>query len=76
MISVGFVDIGVEALREGLATVAAQERVRHQRIATVVESTSLRCMYELRTEHEFTSLPREITARSPESLLAALARSS
>jgi len=76
VISVGFVDIGVEALREGLATVAAQEHVRHQRIATVVESTSLRYMYELRTEHDFTSLPREITARSPESLLAALARSS
>jgi hypothetical protein len=76
VISVGFVDIGVEALRQGLAAVATQESVRHERIDTVVESTSLRCMYELHTEHDFTSLPREIAVGSPESLLAALATSS
>jgi hypothetical protein len=76
VISVGFVDIGVEALREGLATVTAQENVRHQRIDTVIQSTSLRCMYELHTEHDFTSTPQEITVGSPESLLASLAVSS
>jgi hypothetical protein len=76
VISIGFVDIGVEALREGLATVAAQESVRHGRIDTVIESTTLRCMYELHTEHDFTSTPREISVGSPESLLAELAMSS
>src|SRR4029450_13515685 len=73
VISVGFVDIGVEALREGLATVTAQEHLPHQRIDTVIQSTSLRCMYELHTEHDFTSTPQEITVGSPESLLASLA---
>jgi hypothetical protein len=76
VISVGFVDIELEALREGLATVTVQESVRHRRIDTVIESTSLRCMYELHTEHDFTSTPREITVGSPESLLASLAVSS
>lgn len=48
------------------------KQVRHRRIDTVVESTTLRCMYELRTEHDFTSAPREIAIASPDSLLAAL----
>jgi hypothetical protein len=75
VISVGFVDVSVEALTEGLASVAGAESVRHERIDTVIESTALRCMYELRTEHDFTSAPLEIEVGSPESLLAALARS-
>ena len=72
IISVGFVDVSVAALAEGLAAVAAPESVRHDRIDTVIESTSLRCMYELRTEHDFTSMPIQIEVGSPESLLAAL----
>ena len=72
MISIGFVDIGVAELEERLAEVARQEQVRHQRIDTVVESTTLRCMYELHTEHDFMSAPREIAIASPDSLLAAL----
>jgi hypothetical protein len=72
VISIGFVDIGVAELQERLADVARQEHVRHERIDTVVESTTLRCMYELHTEHDFTSAPREIAVASPESLLAAL----
>jgi hypothetical protein len=74
IVSVGFVDVSVEALAEGLETVRAAESVRHRRIDTVIESTSLRCMYELRSEHDFTSTPVEIEVGSPESLLAALAR--
>ena len=72
IISVGFVDVSVDALAEGLAAAAASESVRHDRIDTVIESTSLRCMYELQTEHDFTSMPIEIEVGSPESLLAAL----
>ncbi len=72
VISIGFVDVSVDALRDGLASVAAQEQVRHERIDTVVESTSLRCMYELQAEHDFTSAPAAIEPGSPESLLAGL----
>ena len=72
VISMGLVEMSVEALTEGLAAVAGSESVRHDRIDTVIESTSLRCMYELRTEHDFTSMPVEIEIGSPESLLAAL----
>lgn len=74
VISIGFVDIGVEELRRGLAEVAEQESVRHERIDTVVESTTLRCMYELHTEHDFTSVPREIAIGSDDSLLEGLRR--
>src|SRR5262245_55232441 len=72
VISIGFVDIDVGELEERLAEVAAQERVRHERIVTVVETTELRCMYEVRAEHDFTSTPREIAVGSAESLLALL----
>jgi hypothetical protein len=72
VISIGFVDVSVEALRAGLATAAAQEAVRHDRIDTVIESTHLRCMYELQTEHDFTSVPAQIDIGAPESLLAGL----
>lgn len=72
VISIGFVAVRVEALNEGLAAVAAQEQVRHDRIDTVVESTSLRSMYELQAEHDFTSAPVAIEPGSPQSLLASL----
>ena len=72
VISIGFVAISVEALREGLAVDAAQEGVRHERIDTVIESTSLRAMYEIRTEHDFTQEPIALEVGSAESLLALL----
>ena len=72
IISIGFVAVGADALADGLASVASQERVRHDRIETVIESTSLRCMYELRAEHDFTTEPVAIEPDSPESLLAPL----
>jgi hypothetical protein len=36
------------------------------------ESTTLRCMYELHTEHDFSALPQQIDIGSPASLLAIL----
>ena len=74
IVSIGFVDVSREALAAGLTAAGATESVRHERIDTVIESTSLRCMYELRTEHDFTAAPVELEIGSPESLLAALAR--
>lgn len=72
VISIGFVEITVDELEQGLAEVAAQESVRHDRIDTVIESTRLRCMYGVHAEHDFTAAPREIALASPESLLAGL----
>lgn len=72
VISIGFVDIGTDELAERLAEVSAQERVRHDRIDTVIESTTLRCMYDVQAEHDFTSTPRAIAVASPESLLRGL----
>jgi hypothetical protein len=72
VISIGFVAIGADELADGLAGAEAHEALRHQRINDVIESTSLRCMYELRTEHDFTLDPRAITVGSAESLLLAL----
>jgi hypothetical protein len=48
--------------------------VRHDRIDTVVESTTLRCLCEVHAEHDFTSAPREIAIASSESLLRGLGR--
>jgi hypothetical protein len=72
VISIGFVSVDVDALNAGLASVAAKEQVRHDRIDTVVESTSLRCMFELQAEHDFTSEPVAIEPGSSQSLLASL----
>jgi hypothetical protein len=72
IISIGFVAVGAEQVTQWLATVPASEAIRHERIDTVIESTTLRCMYEVRTEHNFSHLPQRIDIGSPASLLAAL----
>ena len=72
IISVGFVDVSVDGLEAAMTGFTKPESVRHDRIETVIESASLRCMYEIRTEHDFTSTPREIAVGSPASLLASL----
>ncbi len=72
ILSIGFVDIDVARLAEMFPGVAAQEAVRHNRIADVIESTELRAFYELRTEHDFSANPRQIDPSSAESLLASL----
>jgi hypothetical protein len=70
VLSIGFVAMSADELGDALSSVAAQEQVRHDRIADVVESTTLRGMYDLRTEHDFTSVPEKIEPGSAESLLA------
>ena len=72
IISIGFVAVTVDEPKQGLASAAAPEAVRHDRISTVIESTELRCMYEVKTEHDFTWEPNAIALGSVESLFGAL----
>jgi hypothetical protein len=72
IVSIGFVAVGADQVTQWLSTAPASEAVRHGRIDTVIESTSLRCMYELHTEHDFSHLPQQIDIGSAASLLAAL----
>ena len=73
IITIGFVAVSVDQLRTQLAAGSASEQVRHDRIDTVIESTSLRGMYEVCTEHDFTGAPVSIDVGSADSLLHALA---
>jgi hypothetical protein len=70
VVSVGFVAVSPDELKEWLATGSGAEQVRHERIDTVVESTKLRAMFELKTEHNFSGAPQEILLGSEVSLLA------
>ena len=72
IISIGFVDVTVDELRKFMSAGSESEAVRHERIDTVIESTELRCMYEVRTEHDFTDAPHPVAIGSAASLLHAL----
>jgi hypothetical protein len=72
VISIGFVAVSPAELAEGLAAVTDSEHVRHDRIDTVIESTTLRAMYHVRAEHDFTAAPRHIDMTGAESLLSGL----
>jgi hypothetical protein len=69
VLTIGFVATEPEALQTGIEEVGAQEQVRHGRIDDVIESTELRAMYRLATEHDFSGDPREVEVGSPNSLL-------
>jgi hypothetical protein len=69
VLSVGLVAIEPEALEAATQQVGAQEQVRHNRIDDVIESTELRAMYRLATEHDLSGDPREIAIGSRDSLL-------
>jgi len=49
VISIGFVGVTPAELEEGLAAARDSEQVRHDRIDTVIESTTLRAMPTLRS---------------------------
>jgi hypothetical protein len=72
VISIGFVAVTPEQVAQWLSAAPASEAIRHERIDTVIESTTLRCMYEVRTEHDFSHVPQQIDMGSRASLLAAL----
>lgn len=71
IITLGFVAIDADALVTWMTQPHAAEAVRHDRIDTVIESTTLKCQYEVRTEHDFTAAPREIELGDGESLFHA-----
>lgn len=58
ILSVGLVDVPVEELAVGLERVAAAERLRHDRIAEVIESTVITGIYEVLDDYDFSSTPR------------------
>ncbi len=65
---VAFVDLpDVASLEIGLSDVAAQEAVRHDRIDDVIESTTLRGIYELVDEFDF-STDASVDAHRPADL--------
>ncbi|MGH9025226.1 MAG: hypothetical protein ACRDWD_03780 [Acidimicrobiia bacterium] len=55
VLTVGFLDAPESGLDEFLARVSAQEAVRHDRIAEVVEETSLRALYDVVGEFDFST---------------------
>lgn len=74
VVSIGFVATTADEARAWLAAGAPSEQVRHDRIETVVESTELRAMFEVCTEHDFTAVPAAVDVGSIDSLLAAFTR--
>ena len=72
VISIGFVAVTPEEVRQWLSAGSEAEVVRHDRIDSVIASTSLKCMYEVQTEHDFTTVPSPIPLGSPDSLLGPL----
>lgn len=56
ILAFGFIDLpSRERVMEELKRVAAQEAVRHERIAEVIESMVVRGIYEIRDAFDFTS---------------------
>jgi hypothetical protein len=65
MLTLALMDISDRAeLEEVLQRVGEQEEVRHERIAEVIESTTLRGLYEVRDEFDF-STDETVEARRP-----------
>lgn len=72
IISIGFIDISAEQMEEFFSQPHDSERARHDRIDTVIESTTLKCQYEVRTEYDITDSPRSIPPGAADSLFAQL----
>jgi hypothetical protein len=58
LLSVGLVELPVDELAIGIERVAAAERLRHDRIAEVIESTVITGIYEVLDDYDFSSTPR------------------
>jgi hypothetical protein len=69
ILSIGLVDVEEHQLIEWLAANPAADAERRERIDTVIESTRFTGMFVIRTEHDFTDVPRQIVAGTEESLL-------
>jgi hypothetical protein len=55
IVAIGFMDLERDELPATMERVAAQESVRHDRIADVIESTALRGIYEIADEFDFST---------------------
>ena len=56
LLTIGFVDLpSRESVDEAMARLAEQESLRHDRIDEVIESTSLRTLYEQLDEFDFST---------------------
>ncbi len=73
ILTVGIVGTTPEELTAWLAQAHPGEQVRHDRIDTVIESTTLRGMYDLRTEHDLTGVPTPVVLGGPDSVAGILA---
>jgi hypothetical protein len=63
----GFIDLpDRERLDRALALVAAQESVRHERIAEVIESTTVRGIYEVVDQFDFSTDESVVRGRPAE----------
>jgi len=66
LLTLAFVDLPDRAsLERGLARVAAQEAVRHERLDGVIASTGLRAIYEVTAEFDFSSDETVARGRPP-----------
>lgn len=66
ILAVGFIDLpDTAALDDALARVGEQEAVRHDRIDAVIESTSLRGIYEVTDEFDFSTDETVARTRPP-----------
>jgi hypothetical protein len=55
ILALGFIDLERDQLPGTMERIAAQEAVRHDRIAEVIESTTLRGIYEIEDEFDFST---------------------
>ncbi len=68
ILTIAFVDLADrEELDDAMARVASQEAVRHDRLGEVIESTSLRAVYEQLDVFDFSS-DESVAAGRPDSL--------
>jgi hypothetical protein len=66
ILAIGYIDLpSREAVEQVLERIAAQEAVRHERIDEVIESTSVRGIYEIVDEFDF-STDEGVAAGRPE----------
>jgi hypothetical protein len=72
VLSIGFVSASAAEFAQWLAEYPSHDAERHDRIETVIESTRLQAVFDLRSEHDFTTQPVTIASGDGASLLAPL----
>jgi hypothetical protein len=72
VLSIGFVAATAAEFAQWMAENPSHDTERHDRIDTVIESTTLQAIYDVRSEHDFTTQPLAIAPGDAASLLAPL----